>query len=80
MLYGVRVRLAPYKGVTVSYVTTLDVETVHKRLTIKPMIEGSVIALKSSRPISEQGPVQPWWKVASDLSADWLRMFIYCLE
>ena len=80
MIQRVGITIASYKLAAVCHVAVLYVKAVQKSLTIEPMIEGSVAALESTRPIPNQGPGQPGGEVTLHLCADWLWMFVNRLE
>jgi len=77
---GVRITFAAYKLVVVGHLTVLYVKAMQKSLTIEPVVERSVAALKSSRTIPNHGPGQPGWEVTFHLGADWLWLFFSRLE
>ena len=80
MFQRVSITLASYKLVAVYHLAVLYVKAVQKSPAIEPVVEGSIAALESTRPISYQSPGQPGGEVTFHLSADRLRMFVNCLE
>ena len=80
MFQRVSIAVASYELIVVCHVAVLYVKAVQKSLAIEPMIEGSVAALESTRPIPDQGPGQPGGEVTFHLCDDWLRVFVNRLE